>query len=671
MGLLDRLRQLLTRAAPAPAWLHPYYLYQMGGALGLAASAEPVTAATAQGQATCYSALALISGALAAPTWDVVVSTSGGRRIDRSSAPARALTTLDYSEREGVVWDCWATGNGFIRHWRNNLGGRWELERLVASQVTILADAAGNISYKYMDPYSGREAKFAGSEIIHVRCRTLGLWPAVGVPPLLSGKDAIGLALAIQRYQGAALANASLPLGYLHTESKLDRAKAQEIGERWAQNYAGAASAGKTAVLEQGLKYETIDVRSFQELQLVEASRLAAREVAKLFGLTPAILGGGDEVNRSTAGVEVELAYRTCLFPASVRIADQVSRQLLSESERAAGLSVQIDLQEWLRGSGQALADMLSKLVLGNILSPDEARSYLNLPLAPNGTGASLLRPANMIPADQPPASPLAPAPPAQTSITVVTEEKKRLRRPRARPGLDPGTRDRAWEALPLPEAPVALPGPPELVFLPEAPLAPREPSFLVRLAALLKTRPDWDAVEDFLALDDDEDEKSEEVVEPMPPPAAAAPPPPPPAPSVDFLERLAGYLDLDPTMDEVSDWLRRNAETASELPAPPSLPLPPPPEALKQHAESGVAAEVLGELTGSLVRAASATALRQVREAGEVQEILVAELEHAQKLNRAARLAANERQARDAEEQELESFRDSLRRLRIEGPPD
>jgi hypothetical protein len=48
-----------------------------------------------------------------------------------------------------------------------------------------------------------------------------------------------------------------------------------------------------------------------------------------------------------------------------------------------------------------------------------------------------------------------------------------------------------------------------------------------------------------------------------------------------------------------------------------------------------------------------------------------VAELEHAQKLNRAARLAANERQARDAEVLELESFREHLRGLRMELPPD
>jgi HK97 family phage portal protein len=456
MGWWSRVAGLLTRA-PDPSWLHPYYLAHMGWPGPLSAADEPVTPATAQSQATCYAALSLISGALAAPTWDVVAtSASGGRRIDRTSAAAKALTTLDYSEREGVVWDTWATGNGFIRHWRNNLGGRSELERLVASQMTILADADGMTGYRYMDPYSGKQVDFAASDIIHVRCRTLGLWPVVGVPPLLSGKDAIGLALAIQRYQGSALANASLPLGYLTTASKIDPQKAMEIGRRWAENYAGTAQAGKTAVLEQGLEYHTVETKSFADLQMAEASRLAAREVAKLFGLTSAILGGGDEVNRSTAGVEVELAYRTCLFPASVRVADQVGRQLLSEAERAAGLSVAIDLQGWLRGSGQILADMLSKLVLANVLAPDEARAFINLPVAPNGTGANLLRPANMVPADQPlpappPPAPAAAAAPPPPALTVIVGGR----------GLphDPEPAEDAAEALSdLREAPPAPP---------------------------------------------------------------------------------------------------------------------------------------------------------------------------------------------------------------------
>jgi hypothetical protein len=77
-------------------------------------------------------------------------------------------------------------------------------------------------------------------------------------------------------------------------------------------------------------------------------------------------------------------------------------------------LRVEIDLEGWLRGSGSSLADMLSKLVLGGIATPDEARGFIGLPPAANGGGAVLLRPVNMATSDQqvpalpPPAEPIS-----------------------------------------------------------------------------------------------------------------------------------------------------------------------------------------------------------------------------------------------------------------------
>ena len=106
----------------------------------------------------------------------------------------------------------------------------------------------------------------------------------------------------------------------------------------------------------------------------------------------------------------MESLYRLCLRPAAVRVADQVSRQLLDPADRAQGIRADIDLEAWLRGSGVSLADMLSKLTLAGIATPDEARSFIGLPPAANGAGATLLRPVNMAPAD---AEPPAPAPAA------------------------------------------------------------------------------------------------------------------------------------------------------------------------------------------------------------------------------------------------------------------
>jgi hypothetical protein len=178
-----------------------------------------------------------------------------------------------------------------------------------------------------------------------------------------------------------------------------------------------------------------------------------------------------------------------CLFPAAVRVADQVGRQLLSERERDAGFAVSIDLQEWLRGSGAGLADMLSKLTLANIVTPDEARAFINLPVAPNGTGASLLRPVNMVPADAPaaPANPepaAAAAPPPPTVVQLVPEKWSYRTTATGEPPDEPesgsphGVANRLMTEA---EFEAAWPA------LPPLPLEPEAPAWMDRMAAALE----------------------------------------------------------------------------------------------------------------------------------------------------------------------------------------
>jgi HK97 family phage portal protein len=419
MGALARLKDAWAALAQrqAPAWAHPYILAQMGWtnavdpALGI-----PLTPQAAQRLPTVYSCLAVISGALAAPPWQVIRHEGGGMIVEDSLGVARALDSLDFVARESVTWDTFATGNGFIRVYRAQTGGVGELERLVASAMTIKADSNAVIGYAYMDPYAGRQVELTPADIVHVRCRTLAAWPIVGVPPLLTGRTASDIAGMLEAYKAHALANGCQLRGYLQTDSKLDRQRANEIGQVWRQNYSAPVNAARTPVLEQGLKFVELNPQNFEAMQLREASRIAATEICKLFNIPPSAVGEIEHANRSTAQTELDLLYRLALAPAAERVADQVGRQLLTPVQWAGGYSVRIDLESWVRGSGPNLADLVNKLTLGGVITPDEARGFLNMPAAAGGDGARLLRPVNMgLASDPSPIQPVpgeAPAPP-------------------------------------------------------------------------------------------------------------------------------------------------------------------------------------------------------------------------------------------------------------------
>ncbi len=152
------------------------------------------------------------------------------------------------------------------------------------------------------------------------------------------------------------------------------------------RNVRGRRPGRQDGLLEQGLEWKPLDLKSLHDLQLVEAARLASVEVARLFLVPPSMIGHSDTVNRSTAQIDFETLYRCCLYPATTLVADQISRGLHGAAERLAGWGVDVATDDWLRGAGSSFAEMASKLV-GAGVTPDEIRSFLKLPPLPNGPG--------------------------------------------------------------------------------------------------------------------------------------------------------------------------------------------------------------------------------------------------------------------------------------------
>jgi HK97 family phage portal protein len=232
--------------------------------------------------------------------------------------------------------------------------------------------------YRYFDPMSGTTTTFAPDQLCHLRYRNWGRYAWIGLPPLLAIGDSIGLGIASRVLQAGQFQNGARLSGYLTTAGRLDRQKANEIQARWNQNYTGADNAGKTAVLEQGLEYKSIDVRNLAELQMAELQKSNDADIARAFGVPLQVIGEIVQ-NRANAQEATRLLVMTCLQPMARRVTDALGLYLLSEADRAAGIRVNISLRDLTRGHGVELADSLSKLVLAGVVTRNEARSDLGL----------------------------------------------------------------------------------------------------------------------------------------------------------------------------------------------------------------------------------------------------------------------------------------------------
>jgi HK97 family phage portal protein len=395
MSLLNRMTaawNILTRQAPPGPADDPvtWWNFWRGGGYGGGGGVTglPVSAKGALSVPVYTACISLISQSLAAENWDVVQeSDDGGGTVQVENEADALLDALDFTHKERFVSSALHSGNGFL----HNANG--QLIALPWENMTLQWGPGMAPVYRYFDPMSGGVTEFAPDDLCHLRYRNWGRFPWVGLPPMVAVADAIGLGIAARILQATEFQNGTRLQGFLSTDHKLDRQRAQELAARWHEAYAGADRSGKTAVLEQGLTYQALEIKNLASLQMAELAKSNDADIARAFNVPLQVVGEVVQ-NRANAEEATRLLVMTCLQPMSRRVCDALGLYLLSPLERAQGIRMDISLRDLTKGHGVELSDALSKLVLAGIISRNEARSDLGLVATPEG--AELLVPVNM-----------------------------------------------------------------------------------------------------------------------------------------------------------------------------------------------------------------------------------------------------------------------------------
>lgn len=97
--------------------------------------------------------------------------------------------------------------------------------------------------------------------------------------PIRDIRELIGTALTLQQYTGRFFRNGARPSGVLMYPNVLDEQAIKNLRESWQEMFGGAEGSHKTAVLEDGLKYEALaspnDHAQLNELLLTLRSQIA------------------------------------------------------------------------------------------------------------------------------------------------------------------------------------------------------------------------------------------------------------------------------------------------------------------------------------------------------------------------------------------------------------
>ena len=235
---------------------------------GMTHSGERVDERTAMQIVTVYACVRLLSNTIAGLPLHLYRMTGKGE--DKELATDHPLYNILYrlpnpemssfSFWEALMCHLLLWGNAYAQIVRDGKNGILGLYPLLPENMEIDRDKNGNLFYTYhayTDEKPGEHDKdiiFQRDEILHIP--GLGFNGLVGFSPIAMMKNALGSAIAVERYGNAFFKNGAQPAGVLEHPGVLQNP--EKIRENWTRVYGGARNAHRIAVLEEGVRPDRV-----------------------------------------------------------------------------------------------------------------------------------------------------------------------------------------------------------------------------------------------------------------------------------------------------------------------------------------------------------------------------------------------------------------------------
>jgi HK97 family phage portal protein len=205
-------------------------------------------------------------------------------------------------------------------------------------------------------------------------------------------REAVGLAMS-QEIQAARLAGTGArPGGVLQTDKRLSKEVAERIKSDWQAQQGGLRNAGKTAVLEEGLKWEPMGM-TMVDAQFIESRRFQIEDIARAFRV-PLHKIGVAGTSEGSVLVQQDQDYLNSVLSA-------YCARWTRTGEKVFGLDgdelfLEFDYSHFLRADIKTRYEAYRTGIVGTFLTPNEARRSEGLPDDPKGN--DLLQPGNVAP---------------------------------------------------------------------------------------------------------------------------------------------------------------------------------------------------------------------------------------------------------------------------------
>jgi HK97 family phage portal protein len=301
-------------------------------------SGEPVSVQRAMGLSAVWACVSLISGSIASMPLILYRRTDDGRE--------RATEHVLYDVlrvRPNPVQSCQAfyeslltslllRGNGFATLTRDDAGAVRALWGVSPDRVSIEVLKTGRLRYRVSTP-SGQTTVPDGG-MLHIT-GPMSEDGFTGRSVISTFRETLGLGLAQERFSSEFFDHAAVPRGVLSSPKVLGDAARLRLKEALAATHTGPGKRHKTIILEEGMSWTALGLTN-EDSQLLESRRFSVEEIARIFGVPAAMVGGEATGSMTYSNVESRSLdfLKYTLGPWLARVESAVNYACISPLER-------------------------------------------------------------------------------------------------------------------------------------------------------------------------------------------------------------------------------------------------------------------------------------------------------------------------------------------------
>lgn len=287
-------------------------------------------------------------------------------------------------------------GNAYVwirrKFKRNKYGGSYEIQDfwiMPSENVQVLIDdkgvfgAKGRLWYWYTDKYSAEQYLFNTDDVLHFKT-SYSFDGILGIPVREILKSTVEGGLESQNFMNNLYKSGLTAKAILEYTGDLNAEAKDRLVKGFEEFANGSKNSGKIIPVPLGMKLVPLDIK-LTDSQFFELKKFNALQIASAFGIKPNQINDYEKSSYSNSEMQQLSFYVDTELFILKQYEEELVYKLLNDNERNNEYFYKFNEKVILRTDSNTQMESLSKAVNNGIYTPNEARSYLDMPSKEGG----------------------------------------------------------------------------------------------------------------------------------------------------------------------------------------------------------------------------------------------------------------------------------------------